>query len=91
MTIEYKNKNKIFLNDMACPSENNEDAKYAEKLEIYHQLAFEIREKQPGYNVMMISVVISYLGGGMRQMTNQIEKLISMRRKQEQYRTKWLR
>ena len=76
---------------MACPSENNKDAKYAKKLEIYHQLAFEIREKQPGYNVMMISVVISYLGGGMRQMTNQIEKLISMRRKQEQYRTKWLR
>ena len=36
VTIEYKNKNKIFLIDMACPSENNVDAKHAEKLQKYH-------------------------------------------------------
>ena len=32
VTVEYKNKNKIFLIDMACPSENNVDANHVEKL-----------------------------------------------------------
>ena len=32
VTSEYKNKNKIFLIDMACPDETNVDAKHAEKL-----------------------------------------------------------
>ena len=39
VTINYKNKNKIFFIDMACPSENNGDAKHAEKLQKYQQLA----------------------------------------------------
>ena len=36
VTIEYKDKNKIFLIDMACPSENDVDAKHAVKLQKYH-------------------------------------------------------
>ena len=35
MTIEYKSKNKIFLIDLACPSENNMNVKHAEKLQKY--------------------------------------------------------
>ena len=56
---------------MACPSENNVDAKHAEKLQKYQQLAFEIRERRPGYNVMIIP----------RQVTNQIGRLISEKNK----------
>ena len=37
MTIEYKNKNKIFLIDLACPSKINMNAKHAEKLQKYQQ------------------------------------------------------
>ena len=72
VAIEYKNKNKIFFVYMACPSENNVDAKHAEKLQKYQQLAFEIRDRRPGYNVMIIPIVIGCLGGGMRRVTNQI-------------------
>ena len=31
VTIEYKNKNNIFLMDMACPSEKNVEWNHAEK------------------------------------------------------------
>ena len=66
VTIEYKNKNKIFLIDMACPSENNVDANHVEKLKKYQELALEIRERRPGYNVMIIPNVVGCLGGSMR-------------------------
>ena len=51
---------------MACPSENNVDAKHADKLQKYQQLAFEIRERRPGYNVMIIQIVSGCFGEGMR-------------------------
>ena len=38
-----------------------------EKLEKYQQLAFEIRERRPGYKVIVIPIVIGCLGGGMRR------------------------
>ena len=43
MTIKRKNKNKIFLFDMACPNKNNADGKHSKKLQKYQQLALEIR------------------------------------------------
>ena len=75
VTIEYKNDNKILLVDIVCPSENKVDVKHAEKLQKYQQLGFEIRERQLGYNVMIIPIVIGCLGGSMRRVTNQIGRL----------------
>ena len=63
VTIKYKNDNKILLVDIVCPSENKVDVKHAEKLQKYQQLGFEIRERQLGYNVMIIPIVIGCLGG----------------------------
>ena len=83
VTIEYKNKNKISLIDMACPSENNVDAKHAEKLQKYQWLAFKIRQKQLEYNVMIIPIINGCLGGGMRRVTNQTGQLISDIRRKE--------
>ena len=62
-------KNKIFLIEMVCPSENNVDAKHAEKLQKYQQLAFKIRDRRPGYN--------GFLGEGMRRVANQTGRLTS--------------
>ena len=59
----------------------NVDAKHAEKLQKYQQLAFEIRERRSGYNVMIIPNVIDCSGGGMRQVTNQMGRLISDEKK----------
>ena len=66
---------------MARPSENNVDAKHAEKLQKYQQLAFEIRERRPGYNVMIIPIVTGCVRASMRQVTNQIGRLISEKNK----------
>ena len=66
---------------MACPSEKNEDGKHAEKLQKYQQLRFEIRERAPGYNEMIISIVIRCLGGDLRRVTNQIGRLIPDKKK----------
>ena len=57
---------------MACPNENIVGAKHAEKLQKYQQLAFKIRERRPGYNVMIIPIVIDCLGGGIKPVTKQI-------------------
>ena len=43
------------------------DLKHAEKLQKYQQIAFEIRERPPGCNVMIIAIFIGCLGGGMRK------------------------
>ena len=59
VTIEYKNKNEIFLVDMACSSKSNVNANHAEKLQKYQQIAFEIRERRTGYNVMIIPIVLA--------------------------------
>ena len=51
-------------------------AKHAEKLLIYQQLEFEIRERQPGHNLMIILVVTELLlAAGMRRVTNQFGRL----------------
>ena len=44
VTTEYKNKNRILLACMVCPSDNNVDAKHAEMVQKQPQLAFGIRE-----------------------------------------------
>ena len=63
---------------MACLSENNVDTKHGEKLQKYQQLAFDIRQIRPGYNVMITLIVIGCLGGGV---TNKIGRLISDEKK----------
>ena len=66
---------------MDCPSEGNVDAKHAEKLQKYQQLATEIRQRQRGYNVMIITIFIGCLGEGMKRVTGQIRRLISDEKK----------
>ena len=62
---------------MACPNEKNIEEKRREKLQKYQQLAFEVRERRPGYQVEIIPIVIGCLGGGMREAEKQVRKLIN--------------
>ena len=62
--------------DMACPVESNIEEKLREKRTKYQQLAFEIRERRPGYTVEVIPFVIGCLGGGMKKLEEQMAKLI---------------
>ena len=61
---------------MTCPSESNIEDKLREKISKYQQLAFEIREKRPGYLVEIIPFVIGCLGGRMKKLEDAMAKLI---------------
>ena len=64
---------------MACPQQHNLETKRAEKLTKYRQLAFEMRERHPGYMVMVIPVVIGALGGGIKKTISELSRLITKR------------
>ena len=72
---------------MACPMEKNIEEKRKEKLEKYQQLAFEIRERRPGFRVEIVPVIIGCLGGGMTDLEKQVGKLIDEEKVEEICRT----
>ena len=49
---------------MACPQQWNIEAKRLGKLAKYRQLAYETRERQPEYEIMVVVLVIGALDGG---------------------------
>ena len=51
---------------MACPQQNNIGAKRDEKMIKFRQIAFETRERRPGYEVCVVPVVVTALGGGIK-------------------------
>ena len=42
----------------------------------YQQLAFEVRERRQGYRVEILPIVIGCLGGGMKQVQEQVKKIM---------------
>ena len=52
---------------MACSQQGNIEAKRLKKLTKYRQLAYESRERQPEYEIIVEPLVIGALGGGIRQ------------------------
>ena len=68
LILEEKEKKNIWICDMACPQENNVEKKRIEKNKTnYRQLAFELREQRPGFKVRVVPLVISALGGGIKE------------------------
>ena len=61
---------------MACPMEKNIEVKVTEKLTTYQQLAFELREKRPGYKVTIVPLILGCCGGGAKTLRKTISKLI---------------
>ena len=51
---------------MTCPNEKNIGKKHREKLTIYQQLAFEMREKRPEYRVEIVPIETGCLRGGVK-------------------------
>ena len=65
----------IWICDMACPQEINVVEKRNEKQTKYRQLAFELRERRVGYNIVVVPLVIGALGGGVKETKQQIERI----------------
>ena len=61
---------------MACPQENNIEAKVKEKLDKYQQLVFETRENRVGYRVEVVPLVLGCLGGGIEKLWKNVKKVI---------------
>ena len=57
--------------------QQNIDTIQTDKLTRYRQLAFETRERRPGYTVTIVPVIIGALGGGMKKTMNKLTKLLT--------------
>ena len=76
LTLEDKETKRIWICDMACPLENNIEAKVKEKLDKYQQLVFETRENRVGYRVDVVPLVLGCLGGGIGKLWKNVQKVI---------------
>ena len=65
--LEDKKSKKIWICDMACPQQQNIEAKRLEKLTKYTKLAYELRERRPGYKITVIPLIIGALESGMKR------------------------
>ena len=57
--------------------QQNIDTKRRDKLVQYRQLAFETRERRPGYTATIVPVIIGALGDGMKKTINELTKLLA--------------
>ena len=62
---------------MACPQQANIAAKRNEKVTKCRQLAFDLRERRPGYNITIFPIVIGALGGGIKEVLHGVEKYLA--------------
>ena len=74
LILELKIDKRIWICDMACPQQENIGAKGAEKTTKYRQIAFETRERRPGYEVYVVPVVVGALGDGIKALRFDLKK-----------------
>ena len=84
LTLEDSEKKMILLVDMACPNEKNKDDKREEKMHKCQQLCFELRERRQGYTVKFVPVIIGWLGGGEKQLENDVRNIFVNEKKLHQ-------
>ena len=75
LILELKIDKKIWICDMACPQQNNIGAKRAERTTKYRQIAFETRERCPGYEVYVDPVAVGTLSGGIKALRFDLKKI----------------
>ena len=73
LILEMKEDRKILICNMGCPQQQNINTKRMEKLMKYIQLAFDMRERHPGYVIKVVPVIIGALGGGMKMLKTELK------------------
>ena len=61
--VEDKENKEILLIEMTCPWIENREKKEEEKTRKYAALRWEIKQRNPGYKVKQINIVMDVLGG----------------------------
>ena len=77
LLLETKYKKQLLICDMACPMQQNTDTKRRDEFTRYQKLALEMRERRLGCTVVIVSVIIGALGGGMKKKLNELTKLLT--------------
>ena len=77
LILETREDRKILICYMACPQQQNIDTKRMEKLTKYRQLAFEMRERHPGYVIKVVPMIIGALGGGMKMLKTELKTVFN--------------
>ena len=77
LILEDKKSKKIFICDIACPQQQNIEATQLEKLTKYTELAYELRERRPGYKITVIPLIIGALGGGMKSAMVELSNVLN--------------
>ena len=77
LILEDKELKKIWICDMACPQQQNIEAKRLDKLTKYTQLAYELRERRPGYKIMVILLIIGVSEGGMKSAVVELSNVLN--------------
>ena len=77
LILELKTDKKIWICDIECPQQNNIGAKRTKKLTKHRQLAFETRERRPGYEIYVVPVIVVVLGGGIKALKVDLKKIFS--------------
>ena len=75
LILELKSYKKIWICNVAWPQQNNIGAKKAEKTTKYRQIAFETRERRPGYKLHIVPVVVGALVGGIKTLRFELKKI----------------
>ena len=76
LILKTKYDKQIWVCDIACSMQQNIDTKRKDKLTQYRQLAFEMRERRPGYTITIATVTIGGLGGGMKKTMNELKNYL---------------
>ena len=61
---QTRQKETMWICDMPCPQERNIKTKMNDERTKYQQLAFEVRERNKEYKVVVVSIITGCLGGG---------------------------
>ena len=75
LMLEEKQTKIIWICNMACPQENDIEKKRLEERTSYKQLAFEIRERRPGFKVSVVSQVTSAFGRSVKEILKELENM----------------
>ena len=62
-SIVEKEQKRVLAIDMSCPWLDNRKVKEMEKTQKYGPLMWELRERNPGYQVEQYNIIIDVLGG----------------------------